>query len=735
MRGRFAALLLLGAVAVVHAGNGEPERGFPARVELGDELTDLKRLNEIGIDVDAVFDGWARIYVNQEQLAKLLHVGIEATRLPDPARAMAELAQTPGPAPKGGSVPAVYHTYATLTADLQTIVAGHPDIARLSSIGQSAQGRELWMMKLSRNPDVEEDEPEVAYLSSMHGDEVVGKELLFNLIDYLTDNDGIDPRVTAILDTTELWILPSMNPDGTELGQRWNANGTDLNRDFPDQFTDPVNTTLGREPETAVVMNWAALHSTDLGVNFHGGALVVNYPFDSNPGGSSTFSPVPDPGHDMLVSISRTYADNNPPMSVSNSHPAWDNGITNGADWYSINGGMQDWNYVWRGNFEVLVEVSTDKWPAAGTLPGFWDDNLESLLAYIERAQEGLRGVVTDAVTGVPLAAEIKVDADPFLQRSDPDVGDYHRLLVPGVYTAEFSALGYQTQTIAGIDVNAGLATRVDVALQPNPLELIPESACDDTGVDCDPWLDRSQPADLAVTLRNLGLAATSVAASLEPTGWFAEVTRSGAAYPDLITGASGQSLAPHHGVLLSAAAPDGHKVGFVVRWSAAQGAGVSDPFFVEIGSATCSNFVSTDVPQAILDNASLTSNLNVSGGLQIDEVRVTVDISHTFIGDLRIDLIAPDGTSVILHNHVGWSTDDIDRTYTPFEVPALGNLIGSPVVGTWTLRVVDTWFWFKGRLISWRLGAKVSSPIELVPASRVSAKVPRKQKRARSRS
>ena len=114
------------------------------------------------------------------------------------------------------------------------------------------------MVKISDNPDLDEDEPEAAYIAAMHGDEVVGKELLINLIHYLVDNYGTDPRVTDLVDGTEIWILPSMNPDGTAMTQRYNAGNVDLNRDFPDYYADPVNTPDGRAPETRAVMGWTA---------------------------------------------------------------------------------------------------------------------------------------------------------------------------------------------------------------------------------------------------------------------------------------------------------------------------------------------------------------------------------------------------------------------------------------------------------------------------------------------
>ena len=179
--GRFAppivALLLwvpAGSFAETPDQTSRPERPFPVRVELdrgGDATAFLAKL---GFNVDAVFDHWARVYVVQEEFEKLQRQGFAATRLPDNAPQMAELARLhanddPGNIPES-SVPAQYHTYTTLTADLQQIAGDHPSIVRLVSIGQSVQGRELWFVKLTDNPDVEENEPGFTYISSMHGD-------------------------------------------------------------------------------------------------------------------------------------------------------------------------------------------------------------------------------------------------------------------------------------------------------------------------------------------------------------------------------------------------------------------------------------------------------------------------------------------------------------------------------------------------------------------------------------
>jgi subtilisin-like proprotein convertase family protein len=699
------ASLFLSVPGPLLAATSETTRNqppFPARCELYERDRDLAMLQDMQINIDGVFEGWARVYLIEEELQKLRTLGFEVTVLPDRAPEMARRLREEPPTPRGTrAVPATYHTYATLTAELQQIAIDHPTIAELISIGQTEQGRNMWMMKLSDNLGIDEDEPEFAYISSMHGDEVVGKELCVNLINYLTDNYGSDTRVTNLIDDTEIWIMPSMNPDGTELGRRGNANNVDLNRDFPDQFIDPINTGAGRAAETQAVMQWAEAHNMVLTANFHGGALVANYPFDSNPAGSSTFSPAPAPDHAAFMSLARTYADNNPPMSASFSFP---NGITNGADWYSINGGMQDWEYVWHGDFDITVEVSNTKWPAASQLPDFWDDNLESMLAYIERVHTGIRGLVTDADDGSALLATIKVDSNQFDSHTDRAIGDYHRIILAGSYSFEFSAVGYITQTFDNVVIGGGAATLLDVALERQPVDLQPVSNKVEDGPSGNGWLDAGESTDLSVTLENMGSDASAVTGKLIPTGWLATASRPDAGYPDIKLSQTGGSLLPHYEVTVQPTIPAGRRVGFAVQWSADEGSGISDPFFLAIGEPSCTTYSATDLPQTISKIFSTSSDIVLPAGGEISFVNIMVDISHTYIGDLEVVLTSASGSSVLLHDRTGASADNIIGTYGIDLVPAedLAALIGEGPGGTWTLNIEDFIFANSGTLNAW---------------------------------
>jgi len=214
--------------------------------------------------------------------------------------------------------------------------------------------------------------------------------------------------------------------------------------------------------ETKHVMNWAFGSSSILSANFHTGALVVNYPYDSDPNPWASYSATPDDA--LIIEQSLDYSSFNSPMYNSST---FSQGITNGIAWYLVYGGMQDWNYVWMGCNEVTVELSNTSWPSFNKIAGLWNDNHDSMLAYMEWCLRGVRGVVTDSVTGQPVDATVRITGIDHDVSTDPDAGDYHRMLLPGTYTVEFTAAGYQPKTVTNVSVGTGSATVVDAVLVP----------------------------------------------------------------------------------------------------------------------------------------------------------------------------------------------------------------------------------------------------------------------------
>ncbi|MCK4305031.1 MAG: carboxypeptidase regulatory-like domain-containing protein [Candidatus Eisenbacteria sp.] len=422
---------------------------FPVEIALESPLH-LRWLIERKLNIDDVRGLTATAYVDDRQFADLQRDGFSVRAIPNQARrAYLEMLRHPERED--------YHTYESLSTELQQIATDHPDITMLSSIGLSVEGRELWMMKISDNVGVDEPEPEFKYTSTMHGDEPVGTEMCVYLIRLLVEGYGTDPELTALVDDLEIWICPLHNPDGFVHGTRSNANGFDLNRNFPDPVTDPYDDPTGRPVEVQHMMYFQYDHNFILGANFHTGAVVVNYPWDSMYGEYT-------PDHAMIHNLALGYAFRNPPMWNS---PYFPQGVIIGWEWYVIHGGMQDWAYNWRNEVHYTIELSDIKWPPGSQLPGFWEDNREAMLWLLNQARIGVEGYVTDASAGTPLKAIIDVEEIGKSIWGEPIDGYYHRLLEPGTYTLEFSAFGYQPHTENGVVVSDGNTTLLDVQLTP----------------------------------------------------------------------------------------------------------------------------------------------------------------------------------------------------------------------------------------------------------------------------
>jgi carboxypeptidase D len=216
----FGSLTAAGAkapqgVALWSPGDPDPTYPFSDRypvVVVTATEEEARAAAESGIDVESVGlrDGqWVvQANVNDSEHSALAGEGHEVYRLRNLALEMHRSL------PEGDRDWTNWPTFTEFEAELQSIAADHPNICRLISIGQSVQGRDLWFLKISDNPDTEEFEPEFKYSSTMHGDEVVGMDLCVRLANLLTDEYGSDPTITSYVNGIEIWICPLHNPDG-----------------------------------------------------------------------------------------------------------------------------------------------------------------------------------------------------------------------------------------------------------------------------------------------------------------------------------------------------------------------------------------------------------------------------------------------------------------------------------------------------------------------------------------
>ena len=304
----------------------------------------------------------------------------------------------------------------------------------------------------------------------MHGDEPVGYYLMLHLIHYLLNNYATDAQVRQLVDNVDIWICPLENPDGTYRSSnpqisslystRYNPAGDDLNRSYP-IAGQPVAKSY--PPEVQAMMDFGAEHHFTLSANFHGGAEVVNYPWD-------TWTTIQRAPADQAWwdHISRGYADTCHTISA-NYMMDENNGVTEGGDWYVITGSRQDYYNYYLGCREMTIEVSSDKVVSSNNLPNYWNRNRKSLLNYIGQSLKGFRGIVTDSVTTLPVAAQVFVenhDVDNSHTYSRMPYGDYHRPIKGGTWQVTFSAEGYYSKTLT-LTATDGQCLVQDVQLVP----------------------------------------------------------------------------------------------------------------------------------------------------------------------------------------------------------------------------------------------------------------------------
>ncbi|XP_068085032.1 carboxypeptidase E isoform X2 [Anabrus simplex] len=411
-----------------------------------------------------------------------------------------------------------HHNNEELADVLRMVHHKCPNITRVYTLSQkSVRGVPLYVIEFSTMPGHHQlYHPEFKYIANMHGNEVLGRELLLKLADYLCEQFLVgDPDIVRLIELTRIHLLPSMNPDGWQVATdsggrdyltgRYNNNSVDLNRNFPDldkiMFSnelDHINhnnhllnqvdrLTEAIQPETRAVMRLIMQVPFVLSANLHGGDLVANYPYDySRSGATSEYSRTPDDY--TFKYLANAYAGHHATMARHDRKGCGrdsynfgkQGGITNGAAWYSVQGGMQDFNYLSSNDFEITLELSCAKYPEESKLEEEWNNNKDALIHFMWQAHIGVKGRVKDQRTGKPIANAI-IHVRNVTEGREDDIhhdvrsvhdGDYWRLLTPGSYVITAYREGYEPQSRRVVVTNQPEhheAQRINFRLRPVP--------------------------------------------------------------------------------------------------------------------------------------------------------------------------------------------------------------------------------------------------------------------------
>ena len=348
-----------------------------------------------------------------------------------------------GPGGKG-----TYHEYTDLLAELLQLAQDYPGIARLDTLGESHEGRKILCMKVSDNVEVDETEAEILFDGTTHGDEWITEEVVLFMTRYLIENYGFDPTVTALVENREIFLVPMVNPDGVTDRSRYNAAGVDLNRDYGYQWEgwggsgSPFS-----QPELRAMWSLHQDRQYTICISYHSGTEFISLPWSYHPDRTMD--------HDHYSHISQLYS--------SPSGYSYGQGY---HSMYEIHGSSKDTFYGCVGALGWTIEVSYTKTPPAADIEYYCEKNREGMLILMENAGKGVWGTVRDLDTGEPLQAIVTVREIDWSVFTDPEVGDFHKFLLPGTYSLHVQAPGHLPVTVEDVPVDGGEAICIDVDLQ-----------------------------------------------------------------------------------------------------------------------------------------------------------------------------------------------------------------------------------------------------------------------------
>ncbi len=423
---------------------------------------DFARIAAAGFDIAYQGTDYAEILTRESDLERLRAMGFA----PEPLGR--DLFPGARSGSREGNLDPQYHTFQEMLAELEALAATYPSLCRLYDIGDAESRHwtwsnyphayDIWAVRISDHPDRDEPEPCIVYDGRHHAREPVSTEIVLAIAQRLCEGYGIDPEITAIVDETEIWCVPMVNPDGhqwVEDHDPWwrktlwdydqdhlvDANeGIDANRDYDWHWYGggwSDETYGGPYPwsarEAAALRDLLDRERAALNPSFHSYGEQVLYPFG--------YGVAPEPA---VIEVSGEYAGRIGYALLQST---------------TTSGSSKDWAYGTTGAVSFTVETATDFIPTGVEMESVVAELLPGSLWLASRLHgPAIQGTVTDSLIGIPLAATIHI---PEIQefygqgeledmRTEAATGFFCRLRPAAVatITLEVSAPDYQSKSV-----------------------------------------------------------------------------------------------------------------------------------------------------------------------------------------------------------------------------------------------------------------------------------------------
>ena len=368
-----------------------------------DSRADWLQVKNLHLDEICQGEDYIDVFINKLQLDEINNLGLRTETIHADLKAFYKARLDKSADNMGG-----YPTLLEINNYIDSIIGARPDIVSAKQvIGLTIENRIMWAFKISDNPNIDEDEPEVLYTAAIHAREVITPLILMYFIDHLLNNYDSDPDIQNLVDNRELWFIMPLNPDGyyrnevisPDGGGMWRKNrrdngdgsyGVDLNRNYAYQWglddigSSPVTyyddyrgTAPFSEPETQYVRDFIIAHDFVITLYYHSYSNLVLYPWGYNGN--------PTPDHEIFDAIGDS-------IYVRNGYGYGPDAL------YIVNGYSDDWGYgeqtLKNKNFAFSIEAGTNEdgfWPPTNRIPALVSENLSPNLFIAEIAEKVYR--------------------------------------------------------------------------------------------------------------------------------------------------------------------------------------------------------------------------------------------------------------------------------------------------------------------------------------------------------
>lgn len=282
-----------------------------------------------------------------------------------------------------------YHTYNEVVNELKSYHNNYPNITHLEVIGTTYEGRKIYALKISDNPEVNEDEPAVLYMGLHHAREWISTEIPIAIIDKLLKGYNQDNEIKKLVNNREIWVVPLLNPDGLEYSQftaDWRKNrkpngdgtfGVDLNRNYGYKWGlvgasnyPGSGTYMGpsafSELETKTIRDLAIREKFIASISYHSYGQLILYPW-------SYTSNKKAPDYEILSDLAKG-------MSAFNGYKP-----IQSAGLYPAAGDSDDWLYSKCSTLSFTIELGSTFVPPEGEVDSICDKNVKAALYLLKR--------------------------------------------------------------------------------------------------------------------------------------------------------------------------------------------------------------------------------------------------------------------------------------------------------------------------------------------------------------